>query len=100
MQCFFRCEASQVLIQISSYSDFHIFPRVGVLKGLFWPPCSFVVYLPYSMLAGLFSLGYLMITQPLGNNDSLCSNPREVPYLAIDVNGLKTKILVDFLNFS
>ena len=33
----------------------------------------------------LFSLGYLIITQPLGNNASVGCNPRGVPYVAFDV---------------
>ena len=68
-------------MSLRSYPDFQIFPRVGVFGGFFWPPCSFLVYFPYSMHAflSLFSLGYLMITQPLGKNASLGSNPVEYP---------------------
>ena len=64
-------------MSLGSYPDFHFFPRVGVFEGFFWPPCSFVIYLPYSMHAFscLFSLRYFMITQPLGSNVSLGSYP-------------------------
>ena len=74
-------------MNLGSYPDFQIFPRAGVFEGFFWPPCSFLVYLPYSMHAftSLFRLGYLTITQPLENNTSLGSNPRGVPYLAVVV---------------
>ena len=64
-------------MSLGSYPDFQFFPRVGVFEGFFWPPCSFVIYLPYSMHAFscLFSLRYFMITQPLGSNVSLGSYP-------------------------
>ena len=74
-------------MSLGSYPDIQIFPRVGVFEGFFWPPCPFLVYLPYSMHAflSLFSLGYPMVTQPLQNDASLGSNPRGVPYLAVVV---------------
>ena len=87
--CFFvvRPRRKGRRMSLGSYSDIQIFPRVGVFEGFFWTPCSFLVYLPYSMHAfsSLFSLGYPMVTQPLQNNASLGSNPRGVPYLAVVV---------------
>ena len=72
-------------MSLGSYPDFRILARVGVFEGFFWPPCSFLVYLSYSMHAfsSLFSLEYVTNTQPLENNASLGSNPRGVPYLAV-----------------
>ena len=64
-------------MSLGSYPDFQFFPRVGVFEGFFWPPRSFVIYLPYSLhsFSCLLSLRYFMITQPLGSNVSLGPYP-------------------------